>query len=530
MARRGNVAPVSPHGTIVVGLLWNSGAARLLPPEIPPVERPTTDDDTARIGKRAAQGAGWVMLAFGASRALSFATNLFLARLLSPADFGIVSFAMILIGAFTILQDLGVPATLVYSSRDPRELGGTAMTINVAAAAILFAATVLLSPYLAESGGSAQIAAVVVVLALGLLVSALGSVQRALLVKELAFRRKLLPDLVPLIVGGIVSIVMAFMGAGAWSLVGGYLVRSFLGTAILWYLAPWRPQFAFRPNDARELLGYGRHASFNSVIGFIGLNLDYFIVGQVLGPVALGTYTLAFTLASLPDTAFSALISGVLFPAYTRIRHDHERLLRLFEDAFALICGVVIPLGLGLCLAGPAWVVLVFGERWAGVAEPLRLLAIFGILRAIPWGYGSLYKAIGQPRAEWQLNALRLLIVAPLLWIAAPHGLVAVSLVQILVGTLMVLPNAVALAQALKQSYRWLGRLLAPQVAALLAAGAVVGTWRLLVPAASGGDSPLLALLLAALASGAYLAVVLALHPRLLAFAMQVARGKIGGR
>src|SRR5688572_25518715 len=112
--------------------------------------RHTTMPQLPKVGSSAAAGAAWVLLAFVSYRALGFLTNLVLARLLSPNEFGLVSFAMVVINASVLLQDVGVPAALIFSGRDIRSVAGTALTINVAVAAVLCAVVMASAPLLAQ--------------------------------------------------------------------------------------------------------------------------------------------------------------------------------------------------------------------------------------------------------------------------------------------------------------------------------------------------------------------------------------------
>jgi O-antigen/teichoic acid export membrane protein len=177
------------------------------------------------LAHRTVTGAAWATLAFVAARALSYGSNLVLARLLAPADFGLVSFAMIFIGASALLQDLGVAAAIVHSGRDPRAVAGTALTINVVAALALFGVVVLATPLVASMQADPATPMVLIALAVTVVITAFGSVQNALLTKQLAYRRKFWPDSVPYAVGGAVSVVMALYGFGVWSLVVGNLLR-----------------------------------------------------------------------------------------------------------------------------------------------------------------------------------------------------------------------------------------------------------------------------------------------------------------
>ena len=383
------------------------------------------------LARDASRGALWAMFAFAASRALGFATSLVLARLLSPAEFGLVSFAMIAIGAFTLLQDLGTPAAIVYGRRDVAEIGGTALTINLAAALVLLAGVALGSPLLASFGGQAAIGPVATALALGLVLSAFGSVQNALLVKELALRRKFLPDVAPLVLSGGVSVILALQGLGVWALVGGYLVRSLATSLMLWWLSDVRPWPAFDRSIARELLGYGQHVSLTGLIGFATMNVDYLIVGHALGTAELGVYTLAFTIATTPAKAISELASKVIFPVYARLGGDSDGLAAFFSRVLALVGSLSLLTAAAISLGAPVYVPLVLGPKWAAVVAPLQVLSIFGALQSIGFNFPALYKAIGRPSTLWHVNLLKLVVLVPAMLLAVPFGITAIAIVHV---------------------------------------------------------------------------------------------------
>lgn len=429
----------------------------------------------ASVARQAAGGALWVLLAFGLSRLLAFVSNLVLARLLSPTEFGLVSFAMIAIGAFTLLQDLGTPAAIVYGRRDVREVGGTALTINLAAALALFLLLAGAAPQLAVLEGDPSIAPIVTALAFGLVISAIGSVQNAALVKELALRRKFLPDVVPLIVSGVVSIVMAVAGYGVWSLVAGYLVRAVMATLMLWMLSPLRPWPRLHPAIARELLGYGQHMSFSAVLGFATMNADRFIVGHFMGATQLGLYTMAFVIATMPCKAISELATKVVFPAYTRLNDDHEAIVSFMTRVMRITGIVSVPVGLAIAVPAPGYVSLLLSGRWSGMVPSLQVLAVLGVLQAIGYNFPAAYKALGRPSALWKFNLLKLVLVVPA-WLAfVSGGILGISAVQ-LVAEAAVLPlYALVLARYLGIPMDRLWRALWPSLAGGLAACAVVG-------------------------------------------------------
>jgi O-antigen/teichoic acid export membrane protein len=494
------------------------------------VQRAEAVPDHATIARRAAGGAFWTLLAYAAGRFLGFGTNIVLARLLAPADFGLVSFAMILIGAFLLLQDLGVGAALIYTKADIKKVGGTALTINLATALLLFVVTGLGSLAVAARSDNGTIAAIVTALALGLVATAAGSVQTAVLTKDLAFRRKFLPDVLPLLISGLVSIVLAFLGWGVWSLVWGNLAKSVSATLILWYLAPVRPRPRFDWPIARDLLRYGRHVSLSSVIGFAVMNVDYFIVGHRLGSSALGLYTLAFMIGTLPSTLIGQQIATATFPAYTRLRQAPEALVKLFGDTFAITAALSIALGVAVFVGTPSLVGLVLGTKWLAIIGPLRLLTLFGVLRAIEFTFSPLYRAIGRPEVMWLSSLLRLVVLAPILLWGVGGGIGRVAIVQVVVGLIFIPLNGIILVRLLGLGLGVFWRFLVPQLASVLALGAVAAAGYAFPASRAAIAHPVGAALLVLLAVGAQFAVLAALNPSVVALGRARLDALVAGR
>lgn len=475
---------------------------------------PATVERGGSVARRAAGGAIWVMLAFAAGKALGFLTNIVLARLLTPGDFGLVSFAMILIGAFTLLQDLGVGAALVYNRDDVKKVAGTALTINLATALVLFAITVAGSVLMARLSGAAITETIVVVLAFGLIVTAAGSVQGAVLMKELAFRRKFLPDVVPLLVAGLVAVGMALLGFGVWSLVASYLAKSVTTTLLLWVLAPYRPRPGFSLPVARELLRYGRHISLSSVIGFGVMNVDYFLVGHMLGSRALGIYTLAFMVGTLPSTLVGQQIATATFPALSGLRHKPQELARLFGDAFAISGALATALASGIFVVIPVLVGPVLGPKWFAIITPLRILTIFGVLRALEYAFSPLYRAIGRPQIMWWLSLLRLIILAPALLLVVRSGINGVAVMQGAVGLPFIGLHLAVVAHLLGLRGAALWRLVAAQVVGGGVVVAIIAGGYALPSQTAAVDRPFGAIALAVVAVVAQLLAVSLLTPR----------------
>jgi O-antigen/teichoic acid export membrane protein len=486
--------------------------------------------EAATLAGRAVRGTFWVMLTFGLLKSLGLVTNLILARLLAPADFGLVAFAMIAIRALALLRDLGVPEALIYDRQDVRQVGGTALTINVVMAFGLAAVVVIAAPYLAGLGGNDAITNIVIVLAVGLVAEAAGSVQRAWFAREFEFRRALIPGTLPVALSGISSIVLALNGFGAWSLVYGYLARTVSSTFVLWLCSDVRPWPRFDSAVARRLLGYGSHVSYNSVLGFVNSNLDYFIIGAVLGSSALGSYTLAFTLAVLPSAMISENVATSTFPAYTRIRNDMDSLRRMFLDTSKLVTFVVVLLAIGMYLCSPSWVPFLLGEQWRPAIAVLLILIPFAITRALSYTFNPLYKAVGRPDLVWKLRLIRLVLTVPVLGLAVRAGVEGVAIGQGLLQVIFLSLNAVRLTGTIDLPVRRYLQELRGPVLATAASLAVLVPLQMTSLGSDLNRTPAGALFLSAIVATIYVIVAAATDQRLLVLVRTAISGLLAGR
>lgn len=460
------------------------------------------------IGTRATHGALWTAVAFGVTRASTLLINLLLARFLGPGDLGTVSFAMIFIGVLLLLQDLGVPAAIIYGTRSAREVAGTALTMNVATALVFTLVVVAVSPWLARWGNDPTIEPVVIALAAGLVVTAIGSVQNAVLTRELAFKKKAMPDVMPAVLGGVVSVVLAVLGFGVSSLVAGHLVKATGTTALLWTVSAVRPRPEFRLPVAADLFRYGRHASLASIVGFVAGNSDFMIVGALMGSYALGVYTLAYNLASLPSLLVTQVIVTVLFPALSAVREHQHDTRALLSSSFHATVALSTVMGLGIFVCAPSYIMLLLTDRWAEAIAPLQLLAAFGVLRSIGSWTSPIFKAAGRPDLEWRLSLTRLVLHVGLMLALSPYGINGIATSHLIIGFAFVVVGLMLVGRVTPLGTGGIWLLIRPH---LLGGAPAMGLLALILSTTAGSDaigSPFGSLLVALLVVATYLGLL----------------------
>jgi teichuronic acid exporter len=353
------------------------------------------------LGQRAAGAATWRYASLVLQGALQFAVGVLLARLLPPEDFGVVALAYIVIGFAGMFAELGLGPAVVQ--RHPLTTSHVRVSFTTASIAGLAIAGlfVALAPMLGLLARQDQLTDVLRATALLFVFAGLGTTARALLQRSLSFKILFLADSGSFAVGYAgVSITLALLGYGVWSLVLGALAQSLLGCVLLLAAVrhPCRPLLARAP--LRELLGSGLGFTLNAAVNYLARTGDAFIVGRWLGAHSLGLYSRAYKLMQLPLADIGGVVYGVLFPAFAEIQRDPARVQRAYLLSVQFSTMISIPVMVGMIVAAPHLIIGLYGLRWAGATLPLQILCAAGLFRTISYLSCSVAQATGHVYAE----------------------------------------------------------------------------------------------------------------------------------
>lgn len=385
------------------------------------------------LAKRTVEGTAWAFLAFGLGKLLLFVSSIILARLLTPAEFGLAGLALVVIGFLGFVRDVGIGNALIYHTGETDRIASTAFWISCLAGFGLFLAALLIAPAAAAFFAEARVEPMVQLLAVSFLIASVGSTHDALLQKELHFKKRIIPDLAQASFRGGFSIILAWQGWGVWSLIWGQLIGAVAFAVAGWLVLSWRPALVFDPKIAKELLGYGSHIVTINFLGTLGSRTDFLFIGKLAGDVALGFYTVAFKIPDLLIMSIMTITSRVIFPAYAKLQHDEAALRRAFLVTLKFISLITFPLGLGVFITAPDLIRVLYTDKWTPAIPVLQILCLFAILRITGWaGTGSIYKAIGRPDIITKTSLLKTLILFPVSWWAiSRYGMIGAASAQL---------------------------------------------------------------------------------------------------
>ncbi len=347
-------------------------------------------------------GLAWTSASTFGRRILALAANIALARLLAPADFGLVAMAAVVIGFVDVFKDLGTGTALIQREQVDEVLLSSLFWFNAAfgvtATAVIFAG----APLVAALYGEPRVSPIMLGMAISFLLSSLAIVQNSMLQRELRFATLSKIELASSASSYVVAISAALLGAGTWSLVCLVLTNASVFLILVWWVSRWRPRLLFAWSALRPVMRYSLNlASFN-VFFYVAQNVDNVLIGRYLGSESIGWYDLAYRLMTFPMQVISAVFGKVMLPFYARLQDDMAQFRRAFVRVARAIAFVTFPMMLGLFAAREAFVLAVFGPQWAPVTALLAVFAPIAALRSIQTSTGSIFMATG--RTDLQLS------------------------------------------------------------------------------------------------------------------------------
>jgi O-antigen/teichoic acid export membrane protein len=380
-------------------------------------------------------GLVWVTLASFASRGISLLRKLILARLLVPADFGLVAYASLIIGVLELFKELGFSSALIYRKEDVDEAANTTFVVVILSSILLYALAWLSAPWIAGFFRNDALVLVLRVLSLSLVISAISQVPLTLMAKGMGFKKKVIPEMIGGVVGASISVVLALVGYGVWSIIYGQLITAMIIALVVWFFCPWRPRLRVNLAVAKELWEYGKHIIGSQIMVFFVTNIDDAFVGRFDGNTALGTYSLAYDLSNLPATHLSRVVSQVMFPAFSRVQSDAARLANAFFKSMKYVSLAAFPIAMITMVFAENFIVEAYGKKWFPAVLPLQLMTVYGLARAIAVNMGNVFKAGGKPKWLLYIAGWRLLMMAAFLYPAIQwRGIIGVAALSAVVS------------------------------------------------------------------------------------------------
>ena len=406
-----------------------------------PSERlsPSVSADHRTLDKSLAGGIAWTAGVKWSGQLLTWACTLVVARLLTPSDFGLVGMAVVYLGLVTAFSEFGLGTAVITLRELKHEQVAQINTVSLLFGAVGFAISCGVAIPLGGFFRAPQLPSVVVVMSAAFVITAFRTVPYSLLQKDMRFKLLAVMDGLQAAAQSLGVVAFAVLGLRYWSLVLGGLLGAIVSTAMP---LAWRPHgFAWpRFGSIRHALTFSWRIIVTRLAWYGYSNADFLVAGRVLGEAALGAYTFAWNLASLPGEKVTALVTGVTPAFFSAVQTEQaalRRYLRTLTEGLALI---TFPATFGMALVAPEFVHLALGKRWEGVIVPLELLALYASLRSIVTLLPQVLTVVGETRLVMRVTIAALLVLPTVFYFGSRWGTVGIASGWILVYPLLIVP------------------------------------------------------------------------------------------
>lgn len=352
----------------------------------------------------------WSSLQRFGTMGISFLSNIVLARLLTPDDYGCIGMLMIFIALSSTFIDGGFGSALIQKKCPTIKDYSTIFYWNIFLSLVLYAVLYLCAPLVADFYNIELLSKVLQVQGVVLIINALGIIQANQLRKQLKFKALAKVNLAAAIVSVVVAIAMAYMGCGIWSLVAQQIMQSLASTLLYWAYSSWRPLITFSTKSFKELFGFGSFILLSNLINTFCNNLNALLIGKFFNASSMGYFTQAKKMENIFSLSIEAVVLQVTYPVLVEVKDNFERLKNAIKQFNSLLLYIVGPLMLLLNLLAKPIIELILGEQWLPAVPYLKILAYQGIALSLHGVNTTAIQAIGKSKVFFKATITKRII------------------------------------------------------------------------------------------------------------------------
>ena len=394
------------------------------------------------LKNKTVKGIGWSALDNAARYGMQFVIGIVLARLLSPDDYGLLGLVSIFTMVCTALVNGGFTTALIRKKNATDNDYNTVFICNLGMSLMLYVVVFLCAPLIANFFERQELIALVRVSSLGLIIGALGLVQRTRLTKRIDFKTQTKITLVSTVVSGIVGIGMAIAGFGVWALVAQQLTTQALSTILLYIYNRWLPRFRFSTESFHELFGFGWKMMVSALIDSIWKELYQVIVGKFYSPATLGQYTRARHYAKLFSSNLTTVVERVTYPVLSSIQDDKERMVSAYRRIIRTSMFITAVALFSLGAVSEPLIYCMIGPKWHDAATYLPLICITFSLYPLHAINLNMLQVQGRSDLFLGLEVVKKVIVLAPLFVGAFVGIMPMLWVNMLIGIIAYFLNS----------------------------------------------------------------------------------------
>lgn len=338
---------------------------------------------------------------------ISFISSIILARLLTPYDYGCIGMLEIFITISTIMIDGGFGSALLQKKRPTQEDYSTIFHWNLFMSTVMYVILFFSAPYIAKFYKIPLLSSVLRVQGIVLFINAFKMIQSNQLRKNFCFKPMAIVVTASSLMAVIVTIVMASLGYGVWSLVAQHILIAFLPMVSFWVITKWKPLMVFSKKSFKELFSFGGFMFLTSIVNTLSDNIQGLLIGRVYNPATMGYYSKAKSTEGLASNGISQVVSTVTYQLYAEVQDDLKTLINFLKRITTSIAYVTFPLIISLMILAKPLFIILYSERWLPSVPYFQILAFAGFAICLQAVNLQAIAAIGKSKAMFSWTMVK---------------------------------------------------------------------------------------------------------------------------
>ncbi len=403
--------------------------------------------------QKAMKGAKWLALFRTGGQSISWLTTIFVARMLSPEDYGLMEMATIFTGYIFLFSDLGLGAAIVQKKDVSHQDLSSLFWFLFMWAILLGLVCCLLAYPTAIFFQQDKLIRITQASALLFIIGVVIIIPKNLLQRDVAFKKIGFIEASATIISCLFMLGAAKSGLGVWTLIGGFIVGSAARATLYFYFTKWKPLLHFSFVEIKQFIGFGLNVAASNSLAYIYGKADRFFGGKFLGPGTLGYYSMAQTLANMPSEKIISVINSVSFPVLSRYQDQPRKFNLFYLRITALTSMIVFPLYLGAFMVSDTLIPLVLGEKWVLAVIPFKMLCLSQLIVSLSSINAFVFNAKGKPHVNLCVNVAYILLLPPSFYFSVQYGLEMLAVPLVIVVPVVRLIHHLLTMKLLSMTY-----------------------------------------------------------------------------
>ena len=362
------------------------------------------------LKQKTAKGLFWGGLSNGVQQVLSLLFGIFLARLLTPSDYGLVGMLAIFTALASILQDSGFAIALINKKEVRDEDYNAVFWFNIVISAVCYLILFFAAPLIARFFHKPELVLLARWSFAGFVISSFGTAQNAYLIKHLMIRERSIANMLALAVSGVVGVVLAFKGFAYWAIVIQTLVLVTVLAAGYWFFSPWRPRLRWKSGPVREMFPFGIKIMITNIAESFGTYLLSIVFGRYYTEKEVGLFGQANKWNTMGYSIIKGMVAGVSQPVLVEVNEQRNRQHRVFRKMVRFTAFISFPAMFGLAFIAPEFITVAITDKWAESVRMMQVLCVSGAFIPISYLFSNLVLSL-ERSSTYMWSSIALLAV-----------------------------------------------------------------------------------------------------------------------